>query len=300
MTADMPVRNIALHMVSDSTGETLGSIARATLARFDEPHVIKHSWSLIRSRFQLDRVLGGISSEPGPVLFTIADRSLRHALEEHCAKVGVPCMSVLDPVMDLLQAAIGARALDKRAAQHGFDKDYFRRLDAINYVFAHDDGQGVAGIRDADVCLVGVSRSSKTPTCFYLANRGVKAANVPIVPNVPLPPELADAHCPVVGLYIDAHALIEIRRHRLKVIGADKIRHDVENYVDHEAVKKEIQSARRLCTENRWPVIDVTRRSIEETAATVMQHIDEWQARHPEYVKRREPQDPAASVLASA
>jgi [pyruvate, water dikinase]-phosphate phosphotransferase / [pyruvate, water dikinase] kinase len=299
MTAVPPVRNIILHLVSDSTGETLGSIARATLARFENPHVIKHPWSLIRSRFQLDRVLTGIASEPGPVMFTIADRSLRHALEEHCAKVGVACMSVLDPVMDLLQAEIGARAQDKRAAQHSFDMDYFRRLDAINYVFAHDDGQGAAGIPDADVCLVGVSRSSKTPTCFYLAYRGIKAANVPIVPGVALPAELDEMRCPVIGLYIDAHALIEIRRQRLKTIGADRVRHDVDSYVEYEAVKKEIQAARRLYTERRWPAIDVTRRSIEETAATVIQHIEEWQARHPDRAPSREPQDPAAVVLQS-
>jgi regulator of PEP synthase PpsR (kinase-PPPase family) len=183
----MAHRTVNLHLVSDSTGETLNSIARATLARFDEPHVVQHRWALIRSRLQLDRVLDGIEAEPGPVLFTVADRSLRHALEQHCLRVGAPCLSVLDPVMDLLQAEIGERAREKRGAQHVMDADYFRRIDAMHYVLAHDDGQGVAGIHEADVCLVGVSRSSKTPTCFYLANRGIKAANVPIVPGATLP-----------------------------------------------------------------------------------------------------------------
>jgi regulator of PEP synthase PpsR (kinase-PPPase family) len=268
-----------LHLVSDSTGETLNSIARATLSRFEDPHVVHHRWSLVRSRLQLDRVLDGIESEPGPVLFTLVDRSLRLTLEEKCRRLGLECFSVLDPVMDLLQAALGERAREKRAAQHVMDADYFRRIDAMHYVLAHDDGQATAGIVEADVCLVGVSRSSKTPTCFYLANRGIKAANVPIVPGAPIPEELLTATCPVVGLHIEVGALIEIRRHRLKLIGAGAVRQDATDYVDQESVKAEIQACRRLCTQQGWPVIDVTRRSIEETAATVLQLMEAWHAR---------------------
>ena len=167
-----------LHLVSDSTGETLNSMARATLARFEDQHVVPHRWSLIRSRLQLDRVLEGLRHEPGPVLFTLVDRSLRHALEESCERLGVPCLSVLDQVVDLLQGQLGAQAREKRAAQHVLDADYFRRIDAMHYVLAHDDGQGAAGIAEADVCLVGVSRrprrrpastwptaASRRPTC---------------------------------------------------------------------------------------------------------------------------------------
>lgn len=293
----MSHRQVNLHLVSDSTGETLNSIARATLARFDEPHVIHHRWSLIRSRLQLDRVLDGIEAEPGPVMFTLVDRSLRHALEEHCARLGVPLLSPLDPVMDLLQTEIGERAREKRGAQHVMDADYFRRIDAMHYVLAHDDGQGAAGIAEADVCLVGVSRSSKTPTCFYLANRGIKAANVPIVPGASLPDELNDPPCPVIGLHIEAGALIEIRRHRLRLIGASGVRQDVTDYVDHESVKAEIQASRRLCTQRGWPVIDVTRRSIEETAATVLQLMDAWHTRRRQPAAHPPPEDPAAGVL---
>jgi regulator of PEP synthase PpsR (kinase-PPPase family) len=293
----MTPRTVNLHLVSDSTGETLNSIARATLSRFEEPHVIHHRWSLIRSRLQLDRVLSGIEAEPGPVLFTVADRSLRHALEELCGRLGIACHSVLDPVMELMQAELGERAREKRAAQHVMDADYFRRIDAMHYVLAHDDGQGAAGIAEADVCLVGVSRSSKTPTCFYLANRGIKAANVPIVPGATLPEELHEAPCPVVGLHIEAGALIEIRRHRLRLIGAGGVRQDATDYVDHESVKAEILAARRLCTARGWPVIDVTRRSIEETAATVLQLMDAWHARRRAPVAPHAPEDPAAEVL---
>jgi regulator of PEP synthase PpsR (kinase-PPPase family) len=278
----MPHRAVNLHLVSDSTGETLNSIARATLARFEDTQVVHHRWSLVRSRMQLDRVIDGIEHEPGPVLFTLVDRSLRHALEEACTRVGVEHFSVLDPVFELLQRSFGERAKEKRAAQHVMDADYFRRIDAMHYVLAHDDGQGAAGIAQADLVLVGVSRSSKTPTCFYLANRGIKAANVPIVPGVPLPEVLDDAPCPVIGLTIDAGALIEIRRHRLKIIGAGGVRQDTTEYVDLEAVKAEILAARRICVAKGWPVIDVTRRSIEETAATLLQLVEAWHARRRE------------------
>jgi len=292
----MAHRTINLHLVSDSTGETLNSIARATLARFEDHHVLHHRWSLIRSRLQLDRVLEGLQHEPGPVLFTLVDRSLRHALEEACERLGVPCLSVLDQVVELLQGQIGIRAKEKRAAQHVMDADYFRRIDAMHYVLSHDDGQGSAGIREADVVLVGVSRSSKTPTCFYLANRGIKAANVPIVPNAPMPPELDDPPCPVVGLTIETNALIEIRRHRLRLIGAHGVRQDTNQYIDPESVKAEILAARRLCTQRGWPVIDVTRRSIEETAATVLQLMEAWHHRRGGSLQHA-PEDPAAVVL---
>lgn len=292
----MPMRNTNLHLVSDSTGETLNSIARAALARFDRPGVVQHRWFLVRSRLNLDRVIEGIEHEPGPVMFTLVDRSLRLALEETCARLGVPALSVLDPVMDMLQMEIGAAAKEKRAAQHVMDADYFRRIDAMHYVLSHDDGQGVAGIMNADVVLVGVSRSSKTPTCFYLANRGIKAANVPLVPGAPLPPELDRARCPVVGLTIDPLSLLEIRRHRLRIIGAGGVRVGENDYVDAEAVKAEILAARRLCAAKGWPVIDVTRRSIEETAATVIQQMELWHQRQGS-PPSPQPADPAAAIL---
>ena len=291
-----PSRNTNLHLVSDSTGETLNSIARAALARFDDPNVIQHRWFLVRSRLNLDRVIEGIEHEPGPVLFTLADSSLRLALQEACQRMGMPVLSVLDPVMDVLAREIGRSAKEKRAAQYVMDADYFRRIDAMHYVLSHDDGQGVAGIMDADVVLVGVSRSSKTPTCFYLANRGIKAANVPLVPGAPLPKELDDAVCPIVGLTIDPVSLLDIRRHRLRMIGAEGVRVGENDYVDAEAVKAEILAARRLCAGRGWPVIDVTRRSIEETAATVIQQMELWHRRRGS-LERAAPNDPAAGIL---
>ena len=274
---------INLHLVSDATGETLNSIARATVAQFDQVSITYHRWSLIRTRFQLHRVLEGIEAEPGPVLSTVVDKALRNDLESTCGRLGLPVVNVLDPVLAVLADQIGSQATARPGRQYVLDADYFRRIDAIHFVLAHDDGQAQAGIAEADVILVGVSRSSKTPTSFYLANRGVKAANVPLVPGLPDPPGLEAPHCPVVGLTLDAQSLIEIRRHRLKLIaqgpGAAHVKHDRGEYTDLESVRAELLWARRLCTRRGWPVVDVTRRSIEETAATVLQLMEAWHVR---------------------
>jgi len=272
-----------LHLVSDATGETLNSIARATVSQFEHASIVYHRWSLIRTRFQLHRVLEGIEAEPGPVLSTVIDKALRNDLETTCLRLGVSVLNVLEPVLEMLQEHIGTQAQSRPGRQYVLDADYFRRIDAMHYVLAHDDGQAQAGIASADVVLVGVSRSSKTPTSFYLANRGVKAANVPLVPGTPDPPGLEAPVCPVIGLTLDPPALIEIRRHRLKLIAAGndtgRVRQDTSDYVDVEAVRSELLWARRLCTLRGWPVIDVTRRSIEETAATVLQLMDAWHER---------------------
>ena len=280
----MHANRINLHLVSDATGETLNSIARATTAQFE--HVrdpVYHRWSLIRTRFQLHRVLEGIEAEPGPVLSTVVDQALRTDLETTCQRLNVPVVHVLDPVMTLLQEHIGERAASRPGRQYVLDADYFRRIDAMHFVLAHDDGQQQAGIAEADLVLVGVSRSSKTPTCFYLANRGIKAANVPLVPGLPDPPGLENPTCPVIGLTLDAQALIEIRRHRLRLIAQGNamgmVRQDSQDYIDEDAVKAELLWARRLCNRRGWPVIDVTRRSIEETAATVLQLMEAWHER---------------------
>jgi len=275
---------INLHLVSDATGETLNAIARATTVQFEQADIIYHRWSLIRTRFQLHRVLEGVEHEPGPVLSTLVDRALRGELETTCRRLDVPVVNVLDPVMNLLQDFLGEEAAARPGRQYALNADYFRRIDAMHYVLAHDDGQAQPGLAEADVVLVGVSRSSKTPTCFYLANRGIKAANVPLVPNLPEPAGLESVECPVIGLTLEAEALIEIRRHRLKLIAASGhssglIRQNSGDYVDEDAVKAELLWARRLCNRRGWPVVDVTRRSIEETAATVLQLMDAWHER---------------------
>jgi len=281
----MTPQRLNLHLVSDATGETLNAIARATTVQFEHADIVYHRWSLIRTRFQLHRVLDGVEHEPGPVLSTLVDRGLRADLESTCRRLNIPVVNVLDPVMNLLQEYLGEQAAANPGRQYVLNADYFRRIDAMHYVLAHDDGQSQPGLSEADVILVGVSRSSKTPTCFYLANRGIKAANVPLVPNLPEVPGLESPSCPVVGLTLDADALIDIRRHRLRLIannagGAAIVRQNSSDYVDEEAVQSELVWARRYCTRRGWPVIDVTRRSIEETAATVLQLMDAWHERH--------------------
>jgi hypothetical protein len=279
----MNERRINLHLVSEATGDTVNMLARATTAQFDNVQIVMHRWSLIRTSFQLHRVLEGIEHEPGPVLSTLVDHALRGELETTCRRLNLPVVSVLDPVMDMLQEYIGETATHRPGRQYVMNSDYFKRIDAMHYVLQHDDGQAQPGLAEADVILVGVSRSSKTPTCFFLANRGIKAANVPLVPHAGLPAGLENANCPVVGLAIEAQALIDIRRYRLRMIGTGSqtgaVRQSDTAYVDEEAVKAELLWARRLCNRNGWPVIDVTRRSIEETAATVLHLMDAWHER---------------------
>jgi regulator of PEP synthase PpsR (kinase-PPPase family) len=274
---------INLHLVSDATGETLNSIARATVAQFEHAEIIYHRWSLVRTRMQLHRVIEGIGAEPGPVLSTLVEKSLRAEMELACQRFGLPVVHVLDPVLAMFQEQFGETAAARPGRQYVLDDNYFRRIDAMHYVLAHDDGQAQPGLAEADVILVGVSRSSKTPTSFYLANRGIKAANIPLVPGLPEPAGLERPHCPVIGLTLDAEVLIEIRRHRLRLIGtsgaAATARQSSGEYVDYEAVKAELLWAKRLCTRHGWPVIDVTRRSIEETAATVLQLMEAWHER---------------------
>ena len=189
----------------------------------------------------------------------------------------------------------GEQATARPGRQYTLDADYFRRIDAIHYVLAHDDGQAQAGIAEADVVLVGVSRSSKTPTSFYLANRGIKAGNIPLVPGIALPPALDNPNCPVVGLTLDPQALIDIRRHRLRMLGTSAVgHHDSGEYTDQEAVTAELIWAKRLCTSRGWPVIDVSRRSIEETAATIIQLIDAWRERQRKAAEARKLAPPPA------
>ncbi len=272
-----------IHLISDATGDTLNALARAAVAQFDEPQVTYHRWSLIRSRLQLHRVLEGVQAEPGPVLCSLVDDALRGELDSACARMGITLLHVLDPVLDMLQAQFGAPVKHKPGRQYVLDADYFRRIDAMHYVISHDDGQAVRGMAEADVVLVGVSRSSKTPTCFYLANRGIKAANIPLVPGIEPPEFLQHPPCPVIGLTIDPKSLIDIRRHRLRLIGTGQLgfaARDSGEYVDYEAVEKELLWAKRFCNAQGWPTIDVTRRSIEETAATVLKLMDTWHAKH--------------------
>ncbi len=259
-----------LHLVSDATGETINSVARACIVQFVDIEPIEHVWSLIRTRGQMEKCLKGIAETPGPVLFTLVNESLRSVLLDGCRRLDVPCISVLDPVIHRLASWFGSEIRGRPGLQHALDAEYFQRMEAMEFALSHDDGQLGDDLNLADVVLLGVSRTSKTPTCIYLANRGIKAANVPIVPNCVLPPKLFSLKNPlVVGLTKDPEQLVQVRRNRMRMIARDQ---DQTDYVDLESVRDEVTLARKLCNQNDWPIIDVTRRSIEETAATIMNH----------------------------
>ena len=260
------------HLVSDATGETLNSVTRACLVQFEGAHPIEHNWTLIRTTGQMDKVLNGIEAKPGLVLFTIVNEKLRQHLLEGCRRLGVKVVPVLDPIMSALAEHIGQSARGQSGRQHALDAEYFDRIAAMDFALTHDDGQSARTYDEADVILLGVSRSSKTPTCIYLANRGIKAANVPLVPGCPLPPELFRVKKPlIIGLTKDVGQLVQIRKNRLQMIAKD----ENSDYVDPQSVREEVAQARRLCAEHEWPMIDVTRRSIEETAATIIQMLTE-------------------------
>ncbi len=257
-----------LHLVSDATGETINSVARACLVQFEGIEPIEHVWSLIRTKGQMEKALAGITKDPGPVLFTLVNEALRDQLLEGCRDRDVPCVPVLDPVIHRLAACFGVEIAGQPGLQHALDAEYFGRMDAMNFALTHDDGQIPGEIDKADVILVGVSRTSKTPTCIYLANRGLKAANVPVVPNCPLPGGLLESKLAlIVGLTKDPARLVQVRRNRLRMIAQGQ---DDTDYVDLESVREELAFARKLCQKHDWPIIDVSRRSIEETAATIM------------------------------
>ena len=257
-----------LHLVSDATGETVNSIARACLVQFDETEPIEHIWTLVRTKGQLQKAIAEIEAHPGPVLYTMVDDTLRGILVEACRRLKVSSVDILDPVMHALAGHFKRTGSRRPGRQHALDSEYFERIEAMDFAIAHDDGQSVEGIDQADVVLVGVSRTSKTPTCIYLAQRGVRAANIPIIANLPLPQALFRARAPlVVGLTKDPVHLVDVRRTRLRSMGD---RGGASSYADLETVAAEVQAARRLCAQRGWPVIDVTRRSVEETAATII------------------------------
>ncbi|WP_299713672.1 pyruvate, water dikinase regulatory protein [Tardiphaga sp.] len=264
-----------LHLVSDSTGETLITVARAVAAQYANVTPVEHVYPLVRSQKQLDRVLSEIEEAPGIVLFTLLEKDLVGRLEAKCQEINSPSLSIIGPVMQLFQAYLGASTSGRVGAQHTLNAEYFKRIDALNYSMMHDDGQHVEGLEEADVVLVGVSRTSKTPTSIYLANRGVRTANVPLVPGIPIPHQLETLKNPlVVSLHATPERLIQIRQNRLLSLGADS---GNEDYIDRQSVTEEVTFARKLSAKYGWALLEVTRRSIEETAAAIMKLLADRQ-----------------------
>ena len=270
-----PIYN--LHLVSDSSGETVTNIARACLVQYGDVHVTEHYWWLVRTAGQMSRVIEGIKAAPGLVVFTLLDGKVRALLEQACRDLKMPYISAMDPVMQAFSRFFNRQAGGEVGKQHVLDDGYFQRIDAMQFTIQHDDGQSLATMTEADIILIGVSRTSKTPTCMYIANRGLKVGNIPLVPGIQLPDEIIAAPKPLfVGLTREPKSLSDIRQSRLRIMNDTR----GEGYADIEKVKEEIADSRRFFAKHGWAVIDVTRRSIEETAATIIQLYNQ---RHPHH-----------------
>ena len=257
-----------LHLISDATGETLIAASRAVSSQYKGTHAIEHVYPLVRNRKHMDRVLASIDLEPGIVLYTISDKQLGSHLEESCKKMGTPCTSLLEPIFQTFQSYLGIPAARKVGAQHELNAEYFSRIDALNFTMMHDDGALPDNIEEADVILIGISRTSKTPTSIYLANRGIKTTNVPIVPGLDLPTRIHAARHPlVVALIATTDRIYQVRQNR--ILG-DGITMPSPTYVDRASIAEELAHTRKLCARKNWPMIDVTRKSIEETAAAIL------------------------------
>jgi regulator of PEP synthase PpsR (kinase-PPPase family) len=263
-----------LHLISDATGETLSTVAKAAAAQYADFRPIAHIYALVRTSSQLKRALREIEEKPGIVLFTLIDTDMRRQLELQCDALGVPCLSILDPIISALSQYLNAVSRPQVAGQHALNSDYFRRIDALNFTMAHDDGQGLGDIANSDVIILGVSRTSKTPTSIYLAQRGIKTANIPIVPKLPIPTELLEVQGPlIVGLIASADRIAQIRRHRLLSLKEARS----TDYADPRLITDELMFMKNLCSNNDWPMIDVTRRSVEETAAAILNLLSDLQ-----------------------
>ncbi len=264
-------KNIAIyfhvHLVSDSTGETLVGMMKASTAQFRNATALEHLHALVRSEAQMEKALVDIAAKPGVVLYTLVNADRRRTLEAQCAKLNIPAISILDPTLAMLGRYLGAAMISEVGAQRTLDAEYYGRIQALDFAMAHDDGQNVIGLRDAEIILLGISRTSKTPTCIYLANRGYKAGNIPLVPGAPLPVVLDSYEKPlIIGLVAAPDRIVQIREQRL--LGLNQ--HEQTDYIDVDRVRDEMREAKRMFVKKGYKVIDVTRRSIEETSAQII------------------------------
>jgi len=264
-----PIRDIYfhVHLVSDSTGETLVGTSRACCAQYQHGVAVEHLHALVRSERQLEKALASIEGYPGVVFYTLVNQERRKLLEQRCSELNIPVVSILEPALATLGRYLGAPMSSEIGAQRTMDVKYFSRIGALDFAMSHDDGQDIDGLKEADIVLFGISRTSKTPTCIYLANRGFKTGNFPLVPGAEIPPQLLTFKKPfIVGLVSSPDRIVQIRRNRITSLGDNPN----TEYVDKQMVRAEMTAAKRLYAKNGWPVVDVTRRSIEETAARII------------------------------
>ena len=264
---DIQQRTFHLHMISDATGETLNTLAKAVRVQYAQVRAIEHLHPLVRSRRELDRVLKDVAAAPGIVLYTLFNKELTEALEQSCKELKVPCVAPLKHVLQVFESYLGMASTPTVGGQHVLDADYFRRIEALNFSMVHDDGHLPENLNDADIILLGISRTSKTPTSIYLANRGFKTANVPLVPGIALPPQIEQpSKAFMVALVASPERIAQVRQNRV----IEQAHGHLEEYVDRDAIAAEIAQTRQLCARHGWPIIDVTRRTLEETAAAII------------------------------
>ena len=266
-------RDLHLHLISDSTGETVHQFARAALAQFPNTDITEHIWTLVRNRAHIDAIERNLQKNPGVVLFSVVNTEVREMLERLCKKNGIPNLSILDSVVELFSNVLGTKQSLLAGAQHKLDTAYFNRMAAVEYAVVHDDGLNIESLDDADMLLVGVSRTSKTPTSMYLGHRGFKVANYALVPSVPFPIEkLPNKNIFIVGLTTDPKRLMQVRKTRLQhLTGSSNT-----DYADIDTITNEVREARKLFNKHNWPVIDASRRSVEEIAASIIHLYREW------------------------
>lgn len=290
-TSSMAERNSKIstcfhvHLVSDSTGETLVGMMKASVAQFRNATALEHLHALVRSDAQMERSLTAIENKPGVVLYTLVDAARRKRLEEFCSGLQIPHISILDSALAMMGRYLGVTTTSEVGAQRTLDDAYYNRIEALDFAMAHDDGQQMDGLVAADIVLLGISRTSKTPTSIYLANRGYKTGNIPLVPVAPngiqLPAIIDRLENPlVIGLVASPDRIGEIRQNRLKGLSAT----GRSNYTDQTSIRDELRDAKRLFARRGFPVIDVSRRSIEETAAQI---INLYKMHRPEQAARR-------------
>ena len=263
-------KTIMMNLISHASGELIEMLARNAVIQLEHVEVKRRLWKMVRRMDQLPEILSELASSRGFVLHSISHSDVREALEEGCRQLSIPFQFALEPMISRLSEFSGAAVHYHYSSGDAFDEDYYRRVEAMKYTLSHDDGIGSQDLETADVIVVGVSRATKTPTCMYLASRGIKAANVPLVPGSPPPVEVLRAKGPlVVGLTVNPARLAMIRAARLRSINNEAN----TDYADQECLRKELLEARRLFVRSGWPVIDVSNRSIEQTASMIIEML---------------------------
>lgn len=261
------MKNLVIHLISESSGQTVKHAAKTALSKFSDIEVKKYHWPMTRNIKMLEEVVEKIKNKPGVVLYTISDKNLRLTLKKHCFELDIPCISVVSPIVKGISKFIGSQANIGLSYVNKFDENYFDKVDAIDYSLRHDDGQSLDDLENSDIILIGPSRTSKTPTSVYLAYNGFKTANIPFVYECPFPDCLPKLKNPIIfGLTINPSRLIDIRESRMNLLQIK----ESSNYTDIKTIQEECRQVKRLCSENNWKMIDVSMRSIEETAAIIM------------------------------